>query len=495
MHPVLTVVEWQGVARPVGSYGAMLVLALLCGSALTLRAAQRRGLDVGSVISALAGAVAAGCVGAYACSVAVSWGRLGSLHAALEQPGIVFYGGLISGGLALAGCARMFGLPPSAALDCALPGLPIAHALGRLGCWLGGCCYGARSDLPWAVAYPESRVTRHPWPLYEAALLLLLAAAFWPQQRFAARPGRRAALYLASYAFARFWLEPLRGDPERGLFWNGSLSFSQLLSVLLLTAALAFLARGSLRPRAGALAAVGVLLALPAAADAPQLRELPLQVAARVRISGGWFEMGCKDGDAAERPPHRVFLHAYAIDRTEVSNAAHQRCVRAGQCYPARGPAGAPEQPVTQLTWGEARAYCRFTGGDLATEAQWEYAARGSSGRSFPWGNVFNASIVTAAPATAPSSVDANHDGRSFFGLLNMAGNVAELVRDRFAPNYQGAQRRVDPEGPPTGNQRVVRGGSFRSAPQALRATAREAIAEDEARADVGLRCAYPQPP
>jgi phosphatidylglycerol:prolipoprotein diacylglycerol transferase len=246
VHPLLTVVEWHGVARPIGSYGALLALAFVCGSALSVRTAELRGLDVGAVISALAGAIGAGCAGAYLCSVIVLWPQLGSLRAAIAQPGIVFYGGLVAGGLAFTGLARSSGLPALTALDCALPGLPVAHALGRLGCWFGGCCYGAISDLPWAVAYPDGHpaaLPRHPWPLYEASALLLLAAVFWPQARFASWPGRRAAGYLVSYAALRLALEPLRGDPERGVFLHGGCSVSQVVSLLLLMAALAFLAR------------------------------------------------------------------------------------------------------------------------------------------------------------------------------------------------------------------------------------------------------------
>jgi phosphatidylglycerol:prolipoprotein diacylglycerol transferase len=245
VHPVLTIVEWHGIARPIGSYGVLLALALVCGSALTVRAAQQRGLDAGAVISALAAAIGAGCAGAYACSVLVLWPQLGSLSAAIAQPGIVFYGGLIAGGLAFALCARGFGLPVGETLDSALPALPVAHALGRVGCWFGGCCYGAVSDLPWAIAYPDGHpaaLPRHPWPLYEAAALLLLAAVFWPRARFASQPGRRAAAYVAGYALLRYALEPLRGDAERGVFLHGACSVSQALSLLLLAAALAFLA-------------------------------------------------------------------------------------------------------------------------------------------------------------------------------------------------------------------------------------------------------------
>ncbi|MET0385043.1 MAG: prolipoprotein diacylglyceryl transferase family protein [Polyangiales bacterium] len=248
MHPLLTTLEWHGVVRPIGSYGALLALALLTGSALALRAGARAGWDLGALIAALAGAVAAGFVGAYLLSVAVLWPQLGSLAASLARPGIVFYGALIGGAAGLYGSARGFGLAPLATLDLMLPALPVGHAIGRIGCLLGGCCYGAPTELPWAIHYASvvvgpgpqqlaERAGRHPWPLYEAGLLLLLAAVFWAPRRFAGWPGRRAACYVALYALGRMWLEPLRGDRVRGLLWGGGFSTSQLISLLLLSAA------------------------------------------------------------------------------------------------------------------------------------------------------------------------------------------------------------------------------------------------------------------
>src|SRR4029077_21083936 len=90
-----------------------------------------------------------------------------------------------------------------------------------------------------------------------------------------------------------------------------------------------------------------------------------------------------------------------------------------------------------------------------------------------------------------PSVVDAYPEGKSFFGVLNMAGNVAERVLDYYSPGYAASRQRVDPEGPASGSARVLRGGSFRSPPSQLRVSARVAIGDDEARPDVGLRCAY----
>jgi formylglycine-generating enzyme required for sulfatase activity len=260
-----------------------------------------------------------------------------------------------------------------------------------------------------------------------------------------------------------------------------------------------------------------------AAADARepstwQMRSLSPRSEPRLRISGGWFVLGSDDAEvarasalcsnqaagtcdasqfAAERPARRIFVRTFDIDRVEVSNQAHQRCVRAGVCLPPRDPDVEPpaNYPVVQLTFAEARAYCRFVGGDLPSEAQWEYAAHGSSERSFPWGQAWSSRLATfAKPDAGPSPVDANPDGKSFFGLLNMAGNVWEFVLDEFHAPYDVALPNVDPvalhAGMP-GGEHVLRGGSFRSPPYMLRTRYRAPIRDDEARSDVGLRCAY----
>jgi formylglycine-generating enzyme required for sulfatase activity len=240
---------------------------------------------------------------------------------------------------------------------------------------------------------------------------------------------------------------------------------------------------------------------------------------ARVAISGGYFVLGSDDKElsrarslcgsaadgggceatqfAAEQPAHRVYVRPFAIDRLEVSNAEHWRCVGAGRCLPARAD-GRADLPVVQLTWRQARDYCRFVGGDLPSEAQWEYAAHGSSARSFPWGVSFDPQLgAFQRQKDEPDPVSAHREGKSFFGLLNMAGNVWEFALDRYRGPYASELPSVDPVDMDglTSGERVLRGGSWRSPPAALRARHREAIREDEARADVGLRCAYPREP
>jgi phosphatidylglycerol:prolipoprotein diacylglycerol transferase len=227
MHPKLTTLHFHGASAPIGTYGALLVLALGVGAWLVLRRGMRAELDEGALISSLALAVAGGFVGAFGFSVIVRWVQLGSLPAALAQPGIVFFGALLGGALALAGAARRFELPVLVTLDVMLPAVPVAHAIGRVGCFFGGCCFGAPSELPWAVHYPGEAIARHPWPLYEAALLCVLAVVFARPLSMSV-PGRRAVAYVMCYAALRMLLEPLRGDVVRGVFW--SISTSQLIA-------------------------------------------------------------------------------------------------------------------------------------------------------------------------------------------------------------------------------------------------------------------------
>lgn len=246
MRPQLTSLHFHGITWPIGSYGLLLTVALGVGSWLALHRGKRAGLDEGALISSLALAIAGGFIGAFLCSLSVRFIQLGSLSAALAQPGIVFYGALLGGALGLSVGARSFGLPLPATMDAMLPALPVAHAIGRIGCFLGGCCYGAPSELAWAVHYPGETIARHPWPLYEAAALLLLAAYFARDSRSV--PGRRALHYLLYYACARAALEPLRGDAVRGIF--GPLSTSQLISLAVIAGcicALSLAKRGLVR--------------------------------------------------------------------------------------------------------------------------------------------------------------------------------------------------------------------------------------------------------
>ena len=142
-------------------------------------------------------------------------------------------------------------MPLSAAADAGAPGLALGHAFGRIGCLLGGCCYGRAVDPSFPLAVDLAGQSRHPVQLYEAAgllalsaLLLLLSRRLWP------RPGALFAVYLGAYAALRFVTEGLRADDlERGFV--GPLSTSRLIALVAIGVAAVVLYRGKKEPAHG----------------------------------------------------------------------------------------------------------------------------------------------------------------------------------------------------------------------------------------------------
>ena len=261
MHPVLTTVHIGAAELPIASYGVLLACALLVGGLGTLHAArssagQAPPFELGAVISALGLAIAFGFAGAFAVHAAAQIARTGTLSAALEQPGVSVLGALLGGAAAVVLSARWLGFsaPALLLLDYAVPWVALAQAIGRVGCLLGGCCYGITSHSAWAVSYPASDplgagAQRLPVPLLEAAALLALALLYarkpsWLAPKLSA-PGASAASYLALYALVRLALEPLRGDAVRGVYLGGLVSTAQLLACVVLAFAIGFLRRRS----------------------------------------------------------------------------------------------------------------------------------------------------------------------------------------------------------------------------------------------------------
>jgi formylglycine-generating enzyme required for sulfatase activity len=188
-------------------------------------------------------------------------------------------------------------------------------------------------------------------------------------------------------------------------------------------------------------------------------------------------------------PAAHVWVETFYMDVYEVTNAAYEACVEAGDC-PEAGPLymdfDRPRQPITAVSWYDAVAFCRAQGKRLPTEAEWELAARGHDGELNPWGD---------APATCELAVIADERGRSCgvrkrgshpdagrvlevgsrppgrFGLYDMVGNAEEWVADWWSADYAdcGADcQGIDPRGPCAGEEpcpghryRVVRGGSW----------------------------------
>lgn len=246
MDPIVTVLRLGDVERVVGSYGVMLTVAIFVAAGITLRAAHRARMDVGATIAAIGFTALGAAAGSWLLFVAVEWGRTGSPLEALSRPGLVFFGAPLGGAAALWLACRKLGLPAARLMDLSVPALPAAHAMGRLGCFLGGCCYGEPWSGPWSVVYthplaPAAHppVPRHPTPLYESAALLSLALIFalWPLGRVGT--GRRLLAYLAAYGGLRVVTELFRGDRVRGVYLDGTVSTSQIIGALLLLGSLA----------------------------------------------------------------------------------------------------------------------------------------------------------------------------------------------------------------------------------------------------------------
>jgi phosphatidylglycerol:prolipoprotein diacylglycerol transferase len=186
----------------------------------------------------------------------------------LRAGGLVFYGGFLGAGLAIAWLAKLRRVPLLPLLDFTITSVPLAHAMGRLGCFLNGCCYGAVTDGALGVAYPnrstpwydqryaqlitehDACLPVHPVQLYEALFNLTLYAVVVLIYRRDRRTGFTLGVYVACYAVGRFVLEQLRGDRAHRLAVEG-FSIAQFLSSMLLIIGLALVVWAWRRPRDG----------------------------------------------------------------------------------------------------------------------------------------------------------------------------------------------------------------------------------------------------
>lgn len=222
----------------------------------------------------------------------------------------------------------------------------------------------------------------------------------------------------------------------------------------------------------------------------------PIDKAHYVFVPEGDFRMG-STLEADEQPEHKVTVAGFWISQTETTNLQYERCVDAGSCTPPHNsdwsdPARA-NFPVTHIDWEQANAYAQWVGGHLPTEAQWEKAARGVDGRTFPWGNDrADAQHLNFNSSQGPVVVGSYPAGASPYGALDMAGNVEEWVADWYAPDAYAQEVRDNPSGPAEGIFRVVRGGSFNSSLGGVRAAARGRALPNTNFDSVGFRVLIP---
>jgi formylglycine-generating enzyme required for sulfatase activity len=243
----------------------------------------------------------------------------------------------------------------------------------------------------------------------------------------------------------------------------------------------------------------------------------------QVFIPDGSFQMGGLNDQAQpdEEPARKVTMTGFWLDKTEVTNAQYAKCVADGACDVPNELKSAThpdyytnpdfaDYPVIYVTWNDADTYCKWAGRRLPTEAEWEYAARGSADyRNFPWGD------------TEPTAENANYEyknkdtakvgsypsGASPFGVLDMAGNVWEWTADFYGSTYYQTASSENPAGPEkpgvNGLLMSIRGGSWVDGSNELRVSNRGFAAAQNLEADklsnsyagesndhMGFRCA-----
>lgn len=256
-------------------------------------------------------------------------------------------------------------------------------------------------------------------------------------------------------------------------------------------------------------AVISSLTNTPNTTDSPSDTQFPPKLSVTIDmilIPAGEFEMGqnpdtgleecqklfepwpnregkkCKrNGFEDEEPVHLVYLDDYYIDKFEVTTADYQLCVEVGACDPPkssstyshedyyRNPKFA-DYPVVYISWFDAKSFCEWRGSRLPTEAEWEKSARGTDGRIYPWGNSFDGSIGNFCDRDYEfidgfkdnSPVGYYPEGTSPYGVMDLAGNAWEWVADWYGFNYFSSSPGENPQGPPDGSQRVLKGGTRR---------------------------------
>ncbi|MBU1087796.1 MAG: prolipoprotein diacylglyceryl transferase [Candidatus Omnitrophica bacterium] len=217
------------------SYGLMVALGIVLAVSLIERDALKSGLPKDEIIDLIFWVVIWGLVGARVVYVLLypeayldaPWDIL-----KIYQGGLIFHGSLIFGTIAALINFKNKKLPVFKTLDLLMLYLPLAHAFGRIGCFLNGCCYGKTTDLAWGIRFSENLETVHPSQLYSAFLLLILFLGLFLIRRKQVFDGQIFCLYLIFYGLIRFCIEFVRDNP----IFAWGLSIYQYISLILIAA-------------------------------------------------------------------------------------------------------------------------------------------------------------------------------------------------------------------------------------------------------------------
>ena len=227
----------------------------------------------------------------------------------------------------------------------------------------------------------------------------------------------------------------------------------------------------------------------------------PLLDRSMVLVPAGEFTMGSVGGDPDEQPVRKVYVGAFFMDKHQVGVSQYARFLEATHhdSPPEWTLMNKPPnwtRPIANVDWMEADAYCKWAGKRLPTEAEWEKAARGTDGRIYPWGNEPPARHYATSGKdiwsshTATSPVGTLEEGKSPYGIYDMAGNVWEWVSDWYDQDYYRTGPTQNPSGPRKGESKVIRGGSWGSGTDDLRAANREVHVPSFRGFGTGFRCA-----
>ena len=249
MHPILFKIG----SFQLPTYGVLLATALIAALYTVVRLGRREGMDPGRLIDFSTWLIVAALLGAKVLMILTDWsfyrahpGQIFSL-ATLEAGG-VFYGGFITATFFAIWYIRVYKLPLWKMFDVYAPAIALGQSIGRVGCFSAGCDYGVPSHFFWTLTFTSEFAHRmtgvplgvplFPWqPVESVTLLCIFAILIW-RYRHKSRDGEIFLLYLVLYAIARFFLEFLRGDPDRGFVFNHLLSTSQFIALLALLTAL-----------------------------------------------------------------------------------------------------------------------------------------------------------------------------------------------------------------------------------------------------------------